>query len=155
MIVLSEKRKREIEELIKKNYGADIKFEDILIKTSKNKLWLVSRDLKRIKLNFRFNSIGLYFGKLKRNNKIKLSIEGCQIIGPKATRNIVVLDEEEAKKFLEGLNVKPKEKIDCEVNNFVLVKFGEDFIGCGILREDYVENLLPKTRRIYLDIRKV
>jgi len=85
---------------------------------------------------------------LKRNKKIKLSIEGALMVGKRAIKNIVFVDEEEAIKFMEGYDVKPKEKVNCELHNFVLVKKNDDILGVGILREGYVENLIPKARRL-------
>ncbi len=154
--VLDKEELKELEEIIEKNYGVKFKFDSLVLKSSRDKIWLVSKDFSKINFDkIKANSIGLYFGRLKRNNKIHLSIEGTQLIGPNATKNIVEVDEENMRRFLQGLNVKPKKMINCEVNNFVVIKYKDDFLGSGILREDYVENLLPKTRRIYLEIRKI
>ncbi len=152
---LTKREIKEIEEIIRKNYGANFKFKDIVFKTSKDKIWILSRMFKNIDISrVVINSAGLYFGRLKRNKKIKLSIEGAQLIGENATKNIVEVDEEEAKRFIQGLNIKRFKKVNAELNNFVLVKYKKDILGVGILRETHVENLLPKSRRIYLDIKK-
>jgi NOL1/NOP2/fmu family ribosome biogenesis protein len=142
--------------VLEKNYGAKISFEGKFFKTSEEKIWLVSREVFDLDFSkLRVNSVGLYFGKLKRNEKIQLSIEGSQIVGRKASKNIAIINEENLKKFLQGFDFFAQELINCELNNFVLIKFGEDFVGTGILRENYIENILPKARRIFLEVKKV
>jgi NOL1/NOP2/fmu family ribosome biogenesis protein len=139
-----------IEDLIKKNYGTKIDLKQFLVfKSSEEKIWIVSKnilnlDLKKLKIN----SLGLYIGKLKRNNKIHLSLEGSQIVGKNANKNIVVLDELNTKKFMQGFDVKPKKEINCNYNNFVIVKFGEEILGSSLLTEEKLKNLIPKSRRI-------
>lgn len=148
--------KKEILRIIEKNYGCEIKIKGNFLKTSREKVWLVSEGIMNLKLKLQINSAGLYFGKLKRNNKIQLSIEGAQLIGKIARKNIVEIDEEQAKRFLEGFDIQVSNIKNCEINNFVILKFGKDIIGCGILREGgKIENLLPKNRRLYLSIKKI
>ena len=152
---MNKKEVEKIEKIIEKNYGVKIKFKDILLKTSKDKIWIVSKDFKKnFFKNLKVNSIGLYFGRLKRNEKIKLSLEGAQLVGKKATKNLVEIDENELISFLQGFNVKKFKEKNAELNNFVVVKFKEDIVGIGILRSGYIENLLPKSRRIYIEIKK-
>lgn len=147
---------RYLEMVLKKNYGSEIKFEDNLFKSSKEKIWIVSKKAFSINFKkFRINSLGLYLGRLKKNEKIQLSVEGSQLVGKKAKKNIVIIDEKNLIKFLQGFDFKPKKLIDCEKNNFVLIKFKEDFVGTGILRENYVENILPKARRIFIEVKKI
>ena len=149
--VLSSKEIREIETIIEKNYGCKVGLHNYRVfMTGEEKIWIASKDIDFgiFDVLKRCYRIGIYFGKLKRNRKIKLSIEGAMIVGRKARRNIVVVSEEEAKKFMRGYDVKAKEMIDAELHNFVLVKWKDDFIGVGILREEYVENLVPKARRL-------
>ena len=153
---MSKEEIKRLENLLEKNYGAKIRFKDKIFKTSEEKVWLVSKealdfDFSKLKVN----SVGLYFGKLKRNEKIQLSVEGVQLVGKKAKKNIVIIDEENLKKFLQGFDFSAQKLIDCETNNFVLIKHEDDFIGTGILRENYIENILPKARRIFLEVKKV
>ena len=87
---------------------------------------------------------------MKRNNKIKLSIEGANIVGKKATKNVALINEKEAIKFIEGNDIYNFKEVNCELNNFIILKNGEDIIGVGILRNGYIENLIPKARRMKL-----
>ncbi len=149
--VLNEKEIEEIEDIIEKNYGCKVGLHSYKVfMTGEEKIWIVSKDIdfRLFDVLKRCYRIGIYFGKLKRNKKIKLSIEGAIMVGRKAKRNIVIVGEEEAKNFIQGYDVKAKEMIDAELHNFILVKHKEDFIGVGILRDGYVENLVPKARRM-------
>jgi NOL1/NOP2/fmu family ribosome biogenesis protein len=153
---MSKEEIEKLENLLEKNYGAKIKFKDKIFKTSEEKIWLISKEALDFDFSkLRVNSAGLYFGKLKRNEKIQLSIEGVQLIGKKAKKNVVIIDEENLKKFLQGFDFSSQKLIDCEINNFILIKYEDDFVGTGILRENYVENILPKARRIFLEVKKV
>lgn len=140
----------QIEKIIEKNYGAKIDLKQFLVfKTSEEKIWVASKDISKINLEkLKVNSIGLYIGKLKRNEKIHLSPEGSQIVGRNANKNIVILDELDVKKFMQGLDIKPKKEINCEYHNFVIVKFGDEIIGSSLLTEEKLKNLIPKSRRI-------
>jgi NOL1/NOP2/fmu family ribosome biogenesis protein len=152
---MSEEEIREIEKIIEKNYGAKIDFSDFdLYKNKRNEIFLASKKLDNNLLKMA-SYFGLYFGRLKRNEKIQLSVEGAQIVGRNANKNIAILDEENISKFMEGLECKWKELVNCEIGNFVLIKNENDFFGCGILREDRIESLVPKARRIMITMRKV
>ena len=150
--VLGRKDKREIENRIEKNYGCRIGLEEYnIFMTKEEKIWLASPSINFSIFDIlkRCYRIGIYFGKLKRNNKIKLSIEGAMMVGKKATKNVVFIDEGEAIKFMQGYDVREYRKLNAELHNFVIVKCGDDIMGTGILRENYVENLVPKARRIF------
>lgn len=143
---------KELEKILEKNYGVKVRFQDILFQTKKKKIWIVSRDFPESWWEkLRLNSVGLYFGKLKRNQKIKLSLEGAQWIGNRARKNLVEIPEAELPNLLSGKNICNFQPRKADINNFVLVKCGKYVVGVGILREGYVENLLPKTRRMVLE----
>ncbi|MBI4140217.1 hypothetical protein HY485_00100, partial [Candidatus Woesearchaeota archaeon] len=91
----------------------------------------------------RINSIGLYFAEF-RNNELRLSIEGSQIIGPKATKNVVELNNDELKQWLRGEDLEK----ECDENGFVIIKHGNDYLGCGKIKEGKVLNFVPKARRL-------
>ena len=150
--VLSKEEIEEIEKIIERNYGCKAGLHSYnVFMTGEEKIWIASKDI-----DFRFFDtikrcyrIGIYFGKLKRNKKIKLSIEGALIVGKKANKNIAIVDEKEAVKFMEGYDVSNFKAINAELHNFIIVKNGKgDVLGTGILREGYIENLIPKARRL-------
>jgi len=151
---MNEIEKKEIEIIVEKNYGAkiDLSTFDCYI-NKRNEIYLVSKSVDE-KLITIASYAGLYFGRLKRNEKIQLSVEGSQIIGKSANKNIAIVDDENISRYMEGLTCDWVELINCEINNFVLIKNGSDFFGTGILRKDKIESLVPKARRIMKSIKK-
>ena len=152
---MSENEKRELEKIVEKNYGAklDLSSFDCYI-NNRNEIYIVSKSVDERLIPIA-SYVGMYFGRLKRNEKIQLSVEGSQIVGRLANKNIAVVDDENISRYMEGLECKWSKLINCEVNNFVLIKNENDFFGSGILREDKIESLVPKARRIMKTMRKV
>jgi NOL1/NOP2/fmu family ribosome biogenesis protein len=145
---------REVEELIKENYGSEISLDSFNVFIRKDqKIFLASKGLPAPLIEK--SDYLLHFGTIKRNRKIQLSVEGSQLVGRTASKNIAVLDEENISKFVEGLSAKPKELVGCSIGNFVLVKHGNDFYGSGVLREGYVEGYIPKERRIMKEMKRI
>jgi NOL1/NOP2/fmu family ribosome biogenesis protein len=150
MKILDKEEVESIERTVEKNYGTEVNLRKFLVlKTFEEKIWLVTKDLMGIDFDkLQINSIGMNFGKLKRNDKINLTVEGSQMVGAKATKNICILNEVNAQKFMQGSDVKPDKEINCECHNFSIIKFGEDILGSSLLTEDGIKNLLPRSRRI-------
>lgn len=146
--VLNKVEVKELENIIEKNYGTEMDLKRFSVfKTREDKVWIASKKIFDLPLEeINVNSIGMYVGKLKRNNKIHLSTEACQIIGKTAKRNVAVISE--AEKFLSGSNLKPDKEINCDYHNFVIVRTDKEILGCSLLTEDGIKNLVPRSRRI-------
>jgi NOL1/NOP2/fmu family ribosome biogenesis protein len=144
---------KEVERIIEKNYGTELNLRKFAVfKTKYDKIWIAYKKIFELQLEkMNVNYIGMYIGKLKRNEKIHLSTEGSQLIGKTATKNVVVLSE--AEKFLSGFNVKPDKEINCDYHNFVIVRTEREILGCSLLIEEGIKNLVPKSRRIIKIIR--
>lgn len=153
MKVMDKGEAEKLERIIEDNYGARIGLKEFfLLESFEDKIWLASKEISSFDTSrLTVNSIGLNFGKIKRNGKINLTIEGAQIVGKVANKNLVLLGPEEARRFMQGSDVKPEEKINCEPHNFCIVKSGEDVLGSGLMTEEGIKNLLPKSRRILFD----
>lgn len=141
--ILNKKETRKILELIKKQWGADFITDKIFIKNNDDIL-LANKEIFSLSFgNINVNSLGLYFGELI-DNKLRLSIEGSQLIGPLAKTNIVEINEAELKQWLNGENIDKQ----IDANSYVIIKYKNDFIGCGKAKEDKILNYVPKARRI-------
>src|SRR3989344_6353952 len=126
--ILNSREIKEIYGLIEKQWGAKIKLDYGFLKNQKNRIFVISKDISEIDLSkLRLNSVGMYFCEFDSFG-IRLSIEGSQIVGPKAAKNVVELDEEETKKWFKGEDIE-KECSDCR--GFVILKHGNDFLGSG------------------------
>ena len=142
--ILNNKEIKEILNLIEKQWGAKLDLDYAFLKNQKNKVFLINKDLSKIDTSkLRINSIGMYFCETEKG--IRLSIEGSQIIGKKATKNIVEIDEQQAKQWLKGEDLE----INGNYSGFVILKHKNYFLGCGKFKEDKILNYVGKERRIF------
>lgn len=155
--ILNNKEIKEILQLIENQWGAKLKADHVFLKNNKNRVFIVSRDISKIDFSqLRLNSIGMYFCEIDKKG-IRLSIEGSQIVGPKSTKNVVELNEEETKRWFRGEDLE-KECKDC--SGFIILKhkyqknsseknfFVFDFLGNGKYKEGKILNYVGKSRRV-------
>jgi len=144
--VLERKDKKRFLENIKKQFNFEDKLDYTFLTNNKNKIFIVNKDIANIDLDkIRINSIGLYIAEF-RNNEIRLSIEGSQIIGKKAKKNIIELDEKQAREWLKGKDIEREAKE--ETKGFVILKHKNDYLGSGKIKENRILNFVPKARRL-------
>ena len=124
-------------------WGFSGTLEYAFLKSPKDNLYMVSRDIAKIDwTKFRINSVGIYFGELKRG--LRLSIEGSQLVGPKSSKNVHELNSEEAMKWLKGHEIATKSKAE----GYQILRSGKDFLGCGTIKDGNMLNFVPKIRRL-------
>ena len=142
--VLNTREIKAIRKLLDSQFGFKEKLNYVFLKNDKNKVFIVSEDVKKIDLDkLKINTIVLYFGEW-RKKEFRLSLEGSQMIGPLAKKNVVFLDEQQMKWYFEGMD------LDMDLgaeNRFVILKFREDFIGCAKYKEGKLLNFMPKEHR--------
>ena len=95
----------------------------------------------------RINSIGMYFCEIDKLG-IRLSIEGSQIVGPLASKNIAEISEEQAKQWLKGEDLE----VEGNYSGFVIIKHNDDFLGAGKYKDGRILNYVSKSRRISINI---
>ena len=132
---------------IKEQWGADfskLRETHALFRSPKDKIYLAHKDVAKVDWSrFRIQSIGLYIADVK-GGQLRLSIEGSQLIGPKATKNVVDIDKDELLLWLQG---KDLEKAG-DWSNFVIIRYNKDYCGSGKYKEGMILNFVPKTRRV-------
>ena len=145
--ILNNKEIKGIYKLIEKQWGAKVKLDCGFLSNSKNRIFIISKDISKIDTSkLRLNSAGMYFCEVDERG-IRLSIEGSQLLGAKAAKNLVELNEEEARKWFKGEDLE-KECNAC--NGFVILKYKNDFLGTGKYSNGRILNYVSKTRRINL-----
>lgn len=143
--VLNSKKIKNILRLLHEQWGYDKKLDCGFLQ-KENDVFLVTRDIDKINLaQLNVNSTGLYFGEL-RNEQLRLSIEGSQIIGKAAKKNVMELDEQQLQQWLRGEDIELNDDASNEV--FVLISHKNDFFGCGRIKAGKLLNFVPKSRRI-------
>ena len=138
---------REVKEIMKKleqQFGITYKLDYAFLLDQQQKIWLVHKDINLIDFEqLRINTIGLYFAEINKYGEIRLTIEGSQIVGQFATKNVVVLDEKDVRLYFKGEDVP----MDVEGSPFLLLKFRDDFFGCAKYKDGELLNYLPKVHR--------
>jgi len=88
---------------------------------------------------------GVYFGRIESDG-IRLTIEGAFLVGPKATKNVVELEDEKAKRYLAG------ESVEVDVpDGWVLLKWRSYYLGSAKAKAGRLLNYVPKERRLRLE----
>lgn len=145
--ILNSKEIKNIKRIIKKQWDADIIPDYVFLMDDKGKIFITNREIGRIdfsKLNI--NNVGLYFGEL-RFNELRLSIEGSQIVGPSAKKNIIEIDNKQTQEWMQGNDIRVENK---NLDGFIIIKHNNDFLGSGKHKEGKILNYVPKERRAYI-----
>ena len=139
LAVLDRKDKKHFLEMLKGQFGFEEKLDYIFFINNKNKIYIVNKDLAAIDFSkLRLNSVGLYIAE-QRNDEARLSIEGSQMIGPLAKRNVIEITRQEAREWLKG---KDLEK-EVDTQGFVIIRSEDDYLGCGRVSKG---KILPQPR---------
>ncbi len=131
--------------MIEEQYGkVPDSFENLAFIRGKERIYVINRDIEKVDMTkLRVNSMGLYIAEIK-NEQLRLSIEGSQLIGPGATKNVCELNKEQLRKWFTGQDIG----VDGQYEGFVILKYENDYIGSGKFKEGLILNFVPKTRRL-------
>ena len=156
--ILAAKQVKDIHEKIRAQWGCsfdtDKKYGYLL--SRKNKIHLINRDLtQHLGLDvigaLRTDRAGMYFGEPTPGG-LRLSIEGSQLVGPAATKNVLFISDSEMALWLKGEPLEKENPIT--ESGFVIIAWrntvGTDFVGCGRVHADHqmIANFIPKTRTV-------
>jgi NOL1/NOP2/fmu family ribosome biogenesis protein len=119
---------------------------------NKKKIYLISKEFDSLDTeHLRIDTMGLYFGAFVEN-QFRLSIDGAQLLAPLCKKGIIDIDKKQMQAWLQGekLEIADFEGVDLPpVGNFVIMRFGEDILGCGKVTAECISNYIPKTRYIH------
>ena len=142
--ILNSREIKDIFEKIEEQWGSKHKLDYGFLLNTKQKVFIISKEISSIDISkLRLNSVGIYFCELD-NHGLRLSIEGSQLIGPHAKKNVVEIDEHETFKWFKGEDIEK----ECDCEGFVLMKNKNDFLGTGKYLNGKILNFVSKTRRI-------
>lgn len=145
--VLSSKDKKQLLTQVKDQWGADFRPDFVFFRSEKQKIYAVHKDFSKVDLSgARINTVGMYFAEDKKGD-LRLSIEGSQLVGPLAKKNVVELDRDEMIAWLRGMDLNK----EGDWSGFVILKHDDDFLGAGKYTVDKkILNFVPKARRLIL-----
>ena len=143
---MNAKEAKQMEQQLCRQYGIEkLKLPYAFFKNPKGKMFAVSRGISRLDFSkLRINAIGMYFAKAEEKGGIRLTVEGSQMIGKHATKNVAEITPEQAEDWMRGNDVAANGSL----SGFVLLKCGDDFFGCGKYSDGKVFNFVPKERRV-------
>ncbi|MDO8661362.1 MAG: hypothetical protein Q7K43_05725 [Candidatus Woesearchaeota archaeon] len=146
---LTAKHSREILGRITEQWGGEFEYlleEYALAQSNEGKVYMISRDIEKVDVSkLRLNSVGMYLVDVEKNG-LRLSIEGAQLVGAKATKNILEVSETQARQWLAGSEIELNEE-NRKLEGFIIIKFKQDIIGCGKISKGILYNFVPKNRR--------
>lgn len=150
--ILNKEKTKEISEKLKEQFGIE-SINGIFVKKGRERIFLFQGDfspeeIKDLEEITPIERAGVYIGKyVPAEESIRLSIEGTQVFKDQINKNIFELDKEQAERWMSGqeLNLKPGTR------GFVIMKYENDFLGCGKASEEKITNFIPKNRRLKLN----
>jgi len=145
--ILNQQEKKEIERGLQQQFGVDF-VPGLIVKRGEERLFLFSgsfseKDIEHLERCTFIERIGIYFAKIIGND-IRLSIEGSQILKDQIKKNIFFLDSKQAEEWMMGRELL----IKTGKHGFLIMKYGEDFLGTGKASEEKIGNFIPKNRRL-------
>jgi len=141
--VLNSKLSKQILFALKEQFCFDGELDYVFLKNKKEKIYVLNREIELIDYEKLFiDALGLYFGKFYSDG-FRLSIEGSQLIGARCKCNVVELSQREKHDWLRGFDLN----INVEYG-FVLLKSGDDFLGCAKVKNFVAYNSVPSARTL-------
>jgi NOL1/NOP2/fmu family ribosome biogenesis protein len=151
--ILNSRDKKEIFKRMKENYGVSEKLPGVFMQNNKDRIYYYSGSVDFLAEDndrrLRIDKVGLYLASMTADS-IRFTIEGSQIIGPMATKNVLEVSSKFAEEWVKGedfvltgdLLEKAKE------TGFYIIKSGKDYYGSGLVKEGKLTNYLSKNRRL-------
>lgn len=142
---LNSKELKNLHKLLIEQYGYNGSFEYTVFEAAEQKYFISSRDVEQfLDKRLHIERIGIYLGQLL-HGELRLSIEGSQLVGPKAAKRVIILDNQQKDDWMLGKDVVvPKETEQV----FHIVKNNNDFLGCGKVKNGILINYVPKERYV-------
>lgn len=142
--ILNTRKLKKIKERLIEQFDYALEEDYAFLLNEKGRLFIVNKDISRVDLKkLRVDKYGLYFGEW-REEELRLSMEGAWIVGRKAKKNVVDLDEEEIRKYFLGEDL---DKDLGEEKRWVLLRFKGEVVSCAKYKEKRILNYLPKIHR--------
>lgn len=147
LTILNSKKTKEFLKKVEEQWGCELKTDHAYLENSEGKIFIANREIFDLNTdNLRINSLGLYIAEVK-DNQIRLSIEGSQLIGPIAKKNILELNAKQARLWMKGNDLE----LETDCTGFVILKHNKDFLGSGKPKNGKILNHIPKIRRIHAE----
>ena len=153
--ILNKNEKEEMLKMLNEQFG--IKNLDGMIFTNNYEKFFIyqgsfgKEEISKIEKSAPIEKIGIYFAKIETNRedekRIRLSIEGSQMLGNQITKNIFELNDEQLHEWLKGNEIL-LDNTEIKPFGFVVISYKGEFLGTGKASENKISNFIPKARRL-------
>ncbi len=150
--ILDNTKKKKIVSIVEEDYGINnIPF--LLIKTSKDKIRGYSGDLSREEITDIAKSLNVelvgtqLFTLVDNDNHARLNFDvmNLPVLKTQISKNILNINEVQLKELLSGKNLEVSSPFN---SPFIPLKLNNDFFGIAKNRGDFLQNYLPKEKRM-------
>lgn len=153
--ILNSKETKNILEKLESQFGWDViksELDFAFLTNNDNRIYVVTKDLGKIPFDdMKIDSAGIYFGEIYKD-QIRLSIEGAQIVGAKASKNVFELTKEQMNDWIMGKDID----FEDTGSGFIIVEYlnpktaKKDILGCGKYNKQTgkLVNYVSKSRRL-------
>lgn len=140
--MLSKQERNRILDLIEERFGVKLSPKTMVEKDERIYIY-AGEDMPEIKTGI-IDIAGLHVGKMT-GGEFKPGIEGSQIINPE--KNFIDVNKNVSVKWMQGRDIKACGN-ESLTPGFVIVKCGDDIMGCGKFDGETIKNHVPKNRRL-------
>ncbi|MFX0062254.1 MAG: hypothetical protein ACFFC7_08695 [Candidatus Hermodarchaeota archaeon] len=120
---------------------------EFVVRGKRQKIWIVTSAVRKFSiLDLKPVYYGMYFAK-KDKTGLRLTMNGAQVFGYAATKNIVDLNKHQYLNYLSGEKI-----IDMKSENlqgYVLLRHKNRIFACGKASKEGILNYVPKSRQLH------
>jgi NOL1/NOP2/fmu family ribosome biogenesis protein len=143
LTVMNTKDRKGLEQAVLSQFGVEELPDQEYVVSNKDKVYMVSKGLRVTKWDsLRIDRVGVYIGKWYADG-FRPSVEGANMLGPRATQNVVELGKQGLMGWFKGRDVDTM----YDDSRFVIVKYGEDWLGGAKMQEGTLLNGVSKARK--------
>lgn len=136
---------REFKQRLESLYGFKTPKDWLFYTLNDNRIWLLSSELVNFDTkNVNVELIGLYFSFFD-SERLRLSPEGAQIVGLTASKNVLLISDEDAEQLIRGFDLDINTNLDAE---YIIIKTRKGVLGVGKNHKDKLLCQFKKNRRI-------
>ena len=144
--LLNRKDVKEIKKMIRGQFGFDKELDYSFFQNDKGRIFIATKGIAHIDFEkLKINNVGLYFAQIK-NEKIRLSIDGSQLIGELCSKNVLDIDDKKSEEWMRGEEITTEMQL--KDNEFYIMKNKNDFLGSGKASGNKILNFIGKPRRL-------
>ena len=148
--ILNQNETKEFSDKLKEQFGIT-EIPGIFLMKGKERIFLFNgeiseKEIKKLDSIADIERAGIYIGKIfQPTQEIRLSIEGTQIFKNQISKNIFELQfPEQYEIWMNGQELQ----IKTGLRGMIVIKYQEEFLGCGKASEEKIGNFIPKNRRL-------